>query len=146
MNNDNKLLTITSLATNEVFGHPPNKFQSTIIPHILKMLTGQTPCHPVLLVQPTGGGKSIVPQTLSVINGGVTIVIKNTLALGSDQKSKIDNLDQKHNLFAFQLDQIKQNEHIDAVLSSIDNLSFNNHESLISIVLFTSPETLLLDI
>ena len=42
----------------------------------------------VLLVQSTGSGKSAVPQTLSVVNGGVTIVIENTLSLGSDQTSK----------------------------------------------------------
>lgn len=146
MNNNNNLLTITSLATNDVFGHSPNNFQSTIIPHILNMLCGQSPCRPVLLVQPTGGGKSIVYQTISIINGGVTIVIENTLALGSDQKSKIDNLDPKHNMFAFHLDQIKQNEQVDALLSTIDNLSVNNRKSAISIIIFTSPESLLLDI
>jgi superfamily II DNA helicase RecQ len=52
------------------------------------MLTKDVPPEALLLVQPTGSGKSAVPQTTSVVTNGVSIIIKPTLALSSDQASK----------------------------------------------------------
>ena len=42
------------------------------------------------MVQPTGSGKSTVPLTVAVVNGGITVIIEYTLALCTDQTSKID--------------------------------------------------------
>ena len=60
------------------------------MPHILEMLADVTKPQAVLLVRSTGSGKSVVPQTLSAVNGGVTIIVENTLSLGLDQASKIE--------------------------------------------------------
>jgi superfamily II DNA helicase RecQ len=61
---------------------------------------------PMLLVQSTGGGKSAAPQTCGCMNAGVTIVLENTLALGADQCSKLDQL-QSPNIITYQLDHMK---------------------------------------
>ena len=46
------------------------------------MLSGELPTNqPVLMIQPTGSGKFFVPLTTSVVDGGITIIIENTLAL-----------------------------------------------------------------
>ena len=39
---------------------------------------------PVLLVQATGSGKPSIPLTCAIVDGGISIVIENTLALSSD--------------------------------------------------------------
>ena len=53
--------------------------------HLLKMMAFELPPEPVLMVQPTGSGKSTVPLTCAIVTGGVTFIIENTLALASDQ-------------------------------------------------------------
>ena len=37
------------------------------------MIADVIPCEPVLLVQATGSGKSVVPLTCSVVDGGISI-------------------------------------------------------------------------
>ena len=54
------------------------------------MMANIIPCEPVLLVQATGSGKSAVPLTCAVVNGGMSIIVENTLSLGSNQTSKIN--------------------------------------------------------
>ena len=49
------------------------------------MMAFELPPEPVLMVQPTGSGKSTVPLTCAIVTGGVTFIIENTLALASDQ-------------------------------------------------------------
>ena len=44
---------------------------------------------PVLLVRPTGGGKSSVRDVYSIMNGGFSLTITPLLSLGADQESKI---------------------------------------------------------
>ena len=78
--------SIADTAMMSVWGRRPRGYQRDIIPHILKMLNGNLPCEGVMLVQGTGSGKSFVPQTVTVVDGGATVVIENMLALGSDQK------------------------------------------------------------
>ena len=67
--------SIAKQAMEEVWGQSPNSFQSEIIPVILQMMTGDLASEGLLLVQPTGSGKSSVPQTASVVTSGATIVI-----------------------------------------------------------------------
>jgi energy-coupling factor transporter ATP-binding protein EcfA2 len=52
------------------------------------------PPQAVLLVQSTGSGKSAVPQI-------ITIIIENTLAISSDQKSKMQQKLMGINYYAF---------------------------------------------
>ena len=73
--------SIAKRAMEEVWDRSPNHFQSEIIPLILQMMTGDLTSEGLLLVQPTGSGKSSVPQTASVVTSGVTIIIEPTLAL-----------------------------------------------------------------
>ena len=49
------------------------------------MLDGTLPKLTILMIQPTCAGKSSVPLIVAVINGNITLVIENTLALGTDQ-------------------------------------------------------------
>ena len=49
------------------------------------MTTNDTTPEPVFIIQPTGYGKSTVPLTYSVILREVTIILKNTLVLASNQ-------------------------------------------------------------
>ena len=39
---------------------------------------------PALMIQSTGASKFSIPLTCSIITGGVTVIIKNMLALFSD--------------------------------------------------------------
>ena len=99
-------------AMNTVWGRRPIGHQQVVTPHILEMTADARKAQAVLLVQPTGSGKSAVPQTLSVVNGSATIVIENTLSLGSDQTSKIDNANEHSGgkTLSFQLDEVKHVE------------------------------------
>ena len=45
---------------------------------------------PVLFVEPTGGGKSLVRDVHAVMVKGITLTIVPLLALGADQTAKIN--------------------------------------------------------
>ena len=66
------------------FNKVPRGFQSIVIPHILCMITVNIPAQSILMVQQTGAGKSSVPLAVAVSDGRTTIILKNTIALGSD--------------------------------------------------------------
>ena len=93
----------------------------------------------VLLVKGAGSGKSAIMQTIGVIRGGMTIIVENTQALGSDQRSKIDAASQECGLIVgFQLDSLSQaeSEQLAEYLLSLGN------DTDASIFLFSSPEVL----
>ena len=70
------------------------------------MLFGEIEPSAVLTVQATGSGKSAIPQTIATVRGGITVVVENTLALSSDQNSKIQGANTDIiNLVTFQLDE-----------------------------------------
>ena len=71
---------ISQQAMEAVWSRTPRGYQIDVIPHIIKMMLGNSTPEPVLLVQGTGSGKSTVPLTSAVVDGGVSIVIENTLA------------------------------------------------------------------
>ena len=94
---------ITAETMESMWGRTPRLCQSVVIPHLLRMMSGVLLPSPVLLVQSTGTGKSSVPLTAATVDGGITIIVQNTLALGSDQVSKIAttaNSSAKHVLLA----------------------------------------------
>ena len=67
----------------------------------------------MLHTQGTGSGKSMVPQTVGVVTCGVTLIIKNILSLGSNQRSKFNNTNQDHGpVLVLQLDAVKSDEEI----------------------------------
>ena len=81
--------SIAKDAMEQVWSQSPRGYQSHVITHILRMMSFTCQPEPVLLVQSTGSGKSSVPLTCSVVDGGITIIVENTLALSSDQASKV---------------------------------------------------------
>ena len=83
-----KQIATDAMAT--MFNRKPRGFQEEVIPHLIKMLSGAVAKQAILMIQPTGSGKSTVPLTASVVDGGVTFIIENTLALGTDQCSKVN--------------------------------------------------------
>ena len=137
---------IATNAMKAVWGRTPRGYQSYIIPYLLHMLSGNISLDPVLLVQSTGSGKSMVPLTCAVVDGGVTIIIENTLALGADQVNKVkqSNLLPNKKVISFQLDMIKSElDEKDLSTTILQHLSSNIDTS---IILYTSPETLLKDV
>ena len=108
------------------------------------MATGTIPKQPVLMVQPTGSGKSTVPLTVAVVDGGITLIIENTLALGTDQSSKIDLIAKSsslRNIKSIHLDSIKGSKMQKTISASIIHHCKSNRNT--SIIIFSSPETLL---
>ena len=129
----------------EIFNRSPRGFQLLIIPHILRMITGQLKKQPVLMVQPTGSGKSTVPLTVATADGGITVVIENTLSLGTDQSMKVHAIAKSTPLRyvrSYHLDSFKSDNEQQSLSSSIISHCINNNNT--SIILFSSPETLLL--
>jgi superfamily II DNA helicase RecQ len=72
-----------------VWGQHPKCHQHTVIPYLVQMMNKTIPPQAILLVQSTRSGKSVVSQTATIMNKGVTIIIENTLAISSDQISKM---------------------------------------------------------
>ena len=143
---DDPFITVAKDAMLQVWGRNPRHYQSFVISHILRMMAKQTKPDPVLLVQSTGSGKSSIPLTCAVVDGGVSIIIENTLALSSDQASKVNtqaNTDSKK-VRAFQLDLFNTKEQQQQLSTFILNHCKDHNDS--SIILFTSPETLLQDV
>ena len=137
------LITIATNAMLEIWGKSPRSFQIPVIKKILKMKYRDESCESILLVQGTGSGKSSVPQTIGVVDGGVTIIIENTLSLSADQMSKIDAASNKHKFIqSFQTDNLSKPESVQ-VAKFLLALPVNTD---ISVFLFSSPESLLSDL
>ena len=138
-----KFYEITVDTMRSVWGRSPRLYQAYVIPHLLKMMCNIIPPAPVLLVQSTGTGKSSVPLTAATVDGGITVIVQNTLALGSDQALKISLLAQNSckNVKAYQLDSYKDDEILDMLCQAIIDHCVSNIDT--SIILFTSPECLL---
>ena len=134
---------ITNSAMHSTFNRTPRPFQSAIISHLLKMMAFEIPPEPVLMIQPTGSGKSTIPLTCSIVTSGVTIVVENTLALSSDQTSKISSLvtTGSKDIKAYQLDIFKLPHELRRLVNAI--LKHTSLNVCTSIICFTSPETLL---
>ena len=145
--------SIAKEAMEEVWGRSPNRFQIEIIPTILQMLTNDLRPEALLLVQPTGSGKSTVPQTASVVTNGVSIIIEPTLALSSDQASKFEKASKDFGglVYSYQLDLYKKEDERQRLSTDIlsvmhDKKAQDTQIGIESFVLFTSPEALVLPV
>ena len=95
----------------------------------------------VLLVQGTGGGKSAVPQTVGIVDGGVTLIIENTLSLGADQEYRIIEASKSVGpMESFQLDSLKSKSDKDKVKQMLLSLPKDTEASLF---IYASREILL---
>jgi superfamily II DNA helicase RecQ len=81
---------LSKVAMHDVFGRIPYAWQVEIISHLSMMKKIGTFIRPgaVLLIWPTGGGKSSVRDVYSVMCAGVSLTINPLLSLGADQTEK----------------------------------------------------------
>ena len=135
--------SIADCAMVSIYNKRPYMFQKKVISHLLKMINYHLHPRAILVVQSTGGGKSAIPQTTAVADGGVTIILENTLALAADQHSKIENI-QSDNVFSFHLDTVKTNDDKKQLSSTIHSLLLRDNR--LSILLFASPECIVDDV
>ena len=75
----------------DVLGNTPYQWQKDIIAHMAMMPIPHSgvECGPILLVRPTGGGKSSVRDVYSLMKAGVSLTISPLLSLGADQEEKL---------------------------------------------------------
>ena len=134
---------ITASAMQSIWSRSPCRYQNIVIPHMLRMMTNVLPPEPLLVVQSTDSRKSTVPLTYSAVNGRITIIVENTLALGSDQVTKVIlNATHSHkHVKAYQLDVFKTKTDQIGLSDAIIDHCTNNKDT--SILFFSSPETLL---
>ena len=125
-------MPFVTMAMQKMFNRSPRLYQAQIITHILKMMSNELPPEPILMVQPTGSGKSTVPLTCAIIPGGVTIILENTLALASDQTSKVKSIITSNvkPVKSFQLDTFKSNEELQRLFDAILNHTDKNDSSV----------------
>mgnify|MGYP002177090796 CR=1 FL=1 len=128
----------------EVFGTTPYPWQQEVIAHLCCMVIPNSgiPPAPVLLVRPTGGGKSAVRDVFSIMNGGFSLTITPLLSLGADQEAKI-TLKAKHTagkVLSVHLDEIRSmNDQKDLVME-LKRLPPDGHTT---VLLFLSPQAIL---
>jgi superfamily II DNA helicase RecQ len=108
---------------------------------LMNVPKGRVDCAPVLLVRPTGGGKSLVRYIYSILNAGVCLTITPLLSLGVNQVEKIGL--KSNNSFgsiaAIHLDEIRAKHQQQAIVKSI---LLQPKSSNTSTFLFSSPQAL----
>lgn len=108
----------------------------------MQIPTSGLPASAVLLVAPTGGGKSLVRDVVAAASPGVTLSISPLLALGADQESNL-NLsiyDECGAVAAFHVDEILNDEKKrEEVLKECMSADFENNKS---VILFASPQAI----
>ena len=119
----------------------PREMQTNVIKITISKQREGISSKPVLLVKATGGGKSLVIQTIGVINAGVVIVIENTSSLSADKAEKIRNASKScGNISSIHLDQVKKEEDKKALSEVLVNLKECTQNTFF---IFSLPETLL---
>jgi hypothetical protein len=132
----------TSSMTN-AFGRTPFSWQSDAIVAILKMVVARNEPHPapILLVRPTGGGKSSVRDTLGHCLCGVVLTISPLLSLSADQVNKLRSTarQQAGSFIVRNLDEVT--DMADMRLLSRQLTSFSV-DSTAAVYLFSSPQAI----
>jgi superfamily II DNA helicase RecQ len=108
---------------------------------LMNVPKGGIDCAPVLLVRPTGGGKSLGRDVYSILNAGVCLTITPLLSLGADQVEKIGL--QANNSFgsiaAIHLDEIQAKHQQQAIVKAILSQPKSSNTTTF---LFSSPQAL----
>ena len=124
-----------------MWNRSPNEFQKLAISRLLMMGCKAYGSTAMLLVQSTGGGKSMVPMTIGTVTHGVILIIKNTQVLLADQVGKYANVNKAFGpVEAFQLDTIKSKSEADKLCLFLTSL---NADSNSRIYLYSSLECIL---
>jgi len=109
----------------QIWNRTPIDIQREAIPRILMMRCTPNVPQALLLVQGTGGGKSVVAQTVGGIDCGVTLVIEELLDVATDQKTKVKSASNAYGpVLAYQLDSIKNQLLVEKLKSKL--LLMNN--------------------
>ena len=82
------LNTEITTACQRLYQFTPHEWQSSVIRNIITAHRAKQNTN-MILVRPTGGGKSLVYQVATFMNKGVTLFISPLLALASDQMQKL---------------------------------------------------------
>jgi superfamily II DNA helicase RecQ len=138
---DDRWRRLVKVAMKTAFGCTPYKWQEDAICHLLKMADRRLgiPPTPVFLCRPTGGGKLLVRDTFSVIQGGITWCITPLLSLSADQKAKI-NIKAAQNdgtILVAHLDEFTPDAKPQGICRCLDALSV---QSGLSVVVLCSPQ------
>jgi superfamily II DNA helicase RecQ len=135
---------MVSLFMEDVFATTPYPWQLNVITHLLTMnIPGSgIDSGPVLLVRPTGGGKSSVRDVYSVINGGISLTITPLLALGADQDEKITSKAKQTSgtVASVHLDELRSKSDQQELVDMIKALPEDSHTT---VLLFSSPQAIL---
>jgi superfamily II DNA helicase RecQ len=134
---------LSKVAMHDVFGRIPYEWQAEIISHLSMMKTNGTFIRPgaVLLIRPTGGGKSSIRDVYSVMWAGVSLTITPLLSLGADQTEKIrKNTSQNGGpVHSFHLVKLRCPQAQRLLSERILSLSVDTHTT---IFIFSSPQAL----
>jgi superfamily II DNA helicase RecQ len=124
------------------FGKDPYPWQQTAILKILESSGNRSSPTAHLLVRNTGGGKSLVRDTVAFILGGVALIITPLLVLGSDQTAKLKTMIQQGTgIEAVHLDEIGVDSQKEKTLiTDIESLSSSTSKK--TLLLFSSPQRL----
>mmetsp|Transcript_10654 Transcript_10654/g.15037 ORF Transcript_10654/g.15037 Transcript_10654/m.15037 type:complete len:201 (-) Transcript_10654:50-652(-) len=135
---------LISKVANDVFSIPNlYPYQMEVLKRLamMRFRTSSVPPSPVLLVSPTGGGKSLIRDVYSVLFRGVSLTIVPTLALGLDQKDKVWK--RAHQTFGrvipIHVDEILSMDVAKNLISMVKSLPSDTTKS---IMFFASPQIL----
>jgi superfamily II DNA helicase RecQ len=128
----------------EVFGTTPYPWQLQVMAHLCCMGIPDSKIDPapVLLVRPTGGGKSSVRDVYSIMNGGFSLTITPLLSLGADQESKITLKARQTtgNVISVHLDEIRSPADQNTLVTMLKAIPPDGHTT---VLLFSSPQAIL---
>jgi hypothetical protein len=140
-------LRCADLATDvmrEVFGKTPYAWQQKVIAHLCCMQIPQSSIAPapVLLVRPTGGGKSAVRDVSSILSGGFSLTITPLLSLGADQEEKITlrAKDTGGTVVAVHFDEVRSVADQQSLITSLKLIPVDGHTT---VIMFSSPQAIL---
>ena len=127
----------------DVFGKMPYQWQLEILSQLSFMKKIDTSIYPgaVLLVRPTGGGKSSVRDVYSVMCAGVSLTITPLLSLGADQTQKIRQNASTNGgpVHAYHLDELRCPQAQQLLSDQLLSLSINTDTT---VFLFSSPQAI----
>jgi hypothetical protein len=110
---------LSTVTMHDVLGKMPYPWQLEILSHLSLMKKIDTSIYPgaVLLVRPTGGGKSSVWDVYSVMCAGVSLTITPLLSLGVDQTQEIQQNTSTNGgpVHAYHLDEFGVHKHSNCI-------------------------------